>query len=78
MPSRLISWLKRGAFNVLVSLDQLGNTIAGGDPDETISSRAGKNNGKARWATWLCKLLNFLDPGHCDKAIEPDEGKNQL
>jgi len=29
-------------LNILISIDQLGNTFAGGDPDETISSRLGK------------------------------------
>ncbi|GAB5466965.1 MAG: hypothetical protein Kapaf2KO_24010 [Candidatus Kapaibacteriales bacterium] len=27
--------------NLLISFDQLGNTIAGGNPDNTISSRLG-------------------------------------
>lgn len=35
--------LKKYLYNILISLDQLGNTILGGDPDETISSRLGKN-----------------------------------
>ena len=74
----MIAWFKRGALNVLVSLDQLGNTIFGGDPDETISSRCGKNNGVKWWATTMCKFLNWIDPGHCKEAIEPDEGKNAL
>ena len=29
-------------LNILISLDQMGNTLLGGDPDETISSRLGK------------------------------------
>ena len=74
----MIRWLGKGAFNVLVALDQLGNTIVGGDPDETISSRAGKLNGKRLWATNLCRFLNWLDPGHCTSAIEPDEGGKAL
>lgn len=31
-------------YNVVLSLDQLGNTLAGGDPDNTISSRLGHLN----------------------------------
>lgn len=71
-------FFRRGAFNVLVALDQLANTIFGGDPDETISSRAGKLNGKTKWATLLCKLLDYLDPGHCPNSIEHDEGGKAL
>jgi hypothetical protein len=75
---KLFGWLGRGAFNVLVAIDQLGNAIAGGDPDETISSRAGKLNRQRLWATMLCNFLNWLDPGHCTDAIEPDEGEKAL
>jgi len=30
--------------NLLIALDQGGNTLIGGDPDETISSRFGKRS----------------------------------
>lgn len=63
-------------FNILVSLDQLGNTLIGGDPDETISSRAGKTMENSILSYWLCRVLHVLDPNHCKKSIEPDEGKN--
>ena len=33
----------RYVFNNLIALDQTWNTRFGGDPDETISSRLGKN-----------------------------------
>lgn len=29
-------------WNLLIAIDQLFNTILGGDPDETMSSRMGK------------------------------------
>lgn len=68
--------MKRYALNILVSLDQLINTLLWGDPDETISSRAGKAalHGK-RWGCVLCRLLDKLDSRHCNKSIEPDEGE---
>ena len=28
-----------------------------------------------RWACVLCRLLDRLDPNHCEKSIEYDEGK---
>lgn len=35
--------MKHYLFNILIALDQLGNTLAGGYPDETMSSRMGKH-----------------------------------
>lgn len=61
-------------FNILISLDQLGNTLLGGDPDETISSRCAKNQDKWYWH-YLGKVLEFVDPGHLEWSIEYDEGK---
>ena len=64
-------------WNILISIDQLANTILGGDPDETISSRAGKRQHEQKWAKWLCWALNKLDTGHCKESIEEDEGEDQ-
>jgi hypothetical protein len=67
--------LKSYLWNLLVSLDQSLNTILGGHPDETISSRAAKSRKQGkRWACILCDLLDKLDPNHCEKSIEADEG----
>lgn len=60
---------------IAVGADQTLNAALGGSEDETISSRAGKG---ARAGVWhwcvLCRLLDWLDPGHCRKSIEADEG----
>ena len=64
-------------WNILISIDQLVNTIFGGDPDETISSRAGKRQYEQSWAKHLCKFLNWLDTDHCKLSIEKDEGEDQ-
>lgn len=71
--------LKRYLWNILLSLDQLLNTVAGGDPDETISSRADKAQkaGKA-WGCILCKLLSKIQKNHCQRSIEPDEGSRAV
>ena len=67
---------KDWALNVLISIDQLGNALLRGDPDETISSRAAKAEVRGkRWGCLLCKFLDKLDPNHCEKSIETDEGK---
>jgi hypothetical protein len=71
--------------NLLIAIDQLGNALWAGSPDETISSRIGKlrrmeRSGKPmRWGPRvLGKLLNKIDPGHCEDAIEEDEGAEAL
>lgn len=62
-------------LNVLVGFDQLANAIFGGDPDETISSRAAKDAERGGWVgTQLCNCLDVLDPGHCQRVVERDEG----
>jgi hypothetical protein len=65
-------------WNVLIAIDQFLNAITGGDPDETISSRAGKRRQSHKWACYLCKFLNWLDTNHCKKSIELDEGSKAL
>ena len=67
--------MKEYFWNILLSLDQLVNTIFAGAPDETISSRAAKaeRNGK-KWGCVLCELLDKIDKDHCNKNIELDEG----
>lgn len=72
--------------NVLYAVDQLGNALSGGDPDETISSRLGKMKadygGVIPWrfplARIIDKVLNDIDPNHSIDAIEKDEGKDAL
>ena len=64
-------------WNMLIAVDQLVNTALGGDPDETISSRAGKRQHEATWARWLCWFLGKIDNNHCNESIEEDEGKDE-
>ena len=67
--------MKRYAWNLLIALDQFANTVLGGYPDETISSRAAKAaRAGRRWGCILCRLLDQIDKGHCEKSIEADEG----
>lgn len=70
--------VKKYIVNVCIALDQLVNAILLGDPDETISSRLGKFKSKVPPYQWICWLLDLIDPGHCDEAIEQDEGQDQL
>jgi hypothetical protein len=74
MPSTWKAWLKRWFWNNLVAEDQRWNALTGGDPDETISSRVAKRRANCLFCRWLCTALDRIDPGHCDKSLEPDEG----
>lgn len=66
--------MRRYLWNLLISFDQLANTIAGGDPDETISSRCGKTRDTSAISAVICCVLDWIDPGHVQRAIERDEG----
>lgn len=68
-------------LNVAIGLDQFLNTVWGGTPDETISSRIGRikeaNGNKIPWNRPVVKFieagLNKLQKDHCINAIERDE-----
>jgi len=67
-------------WNVLIGLDQTLNAAAGGNPDETISSRAAKE--AMAWRRWgivkeaAINLVFAVAAGqryHCEASLEPDE-----
>lgn len=59
----------RRPIAIALGFDQLANAATGGNEDETISTRAGRLRKEGRgWACVLCKLLDWLDPQHCDKS----------
>ena len=74
--------LGRYVWNNLIAFDQFVNTILGGDPDETISSRIGKitaeRPGSCRVCVLICKFLHLIDPDHCNKVIELDRGTRNV
>jgi len=60
--------IKKYFINLAISIDQLVNTILGGYPDETISSRAGKwvrANSQAKGGVWywLCGYTGNMVAG---------------
>lgn len=70
-------------MNVLVAIDQLGNAVAGGNPDATISARVGyfSKNAPAsiKWY-WQClkAVIDFTfypidGPSHSLNALEKDK-----
>lgn len=78
-------------WNALIAADQLANVLLSpllnlilrpgaarfGDPDETLSSVMGKlvEAGECRGCRLICRLLHLLDPEHCERSIERDEGR---
>lgn len=67
----------RYIINILVAIDQAVNAILGGDPDETLSSRAWKlAKAGMRWPARV--IDRILGRGHCEAAAEEDEGKNKV
>lgn len=59
---------KQRYWNMLIALDQLGNTYGGGHPEETISRRAARQSHKKGWKL-LGRILDKIDPGHMQKAL---------
>jgi len=69
--------LRKYARNLLVALDQFVNAVLGGDPDETISSRAAKRPDVWYWAA-LGWVIERISPGHLARSVENDEGADGL
>lgn len=81
----LFTVLRLYLFNLFVAVDQLANTIIGGDPGETISSRLGKGKlARKPVHAFLAKVVNlifeiiFRQQDHCTWSIQKDEGKNSI
>ena len=79
-----MSYLK----NILVSIDQLGNAIAGGNPDCTISGRIGYYSNHASHLTrWYWLILQFIvnftfypldGVEHCHYAYHNEENEKYI
>jgi len=69
--------VKRYFWNLLIAIDQCFNALTGGDPDETISSRVGKNKDKSKLSRFLSGFLDLFEWNHTEKSIEKDEGKDE-
>jgi hypothetical protein len=72
-------------WRILISIDQLANTLLGGNPDETISSRWGRAVRDARdgapapwYARYGCWALDKIDKDHCRSSIEYDDLGNPM
>lgn len=64
-------------YNLLIGLDQFFNTLFGGSPDETISSRVFRYKDSNVVARVTCKVLDTIDPNHCENSLEPEDHHSQ-
>jgi len=83
---KVLSKIGQYLLNQLLALDLLVNSLTGGDPRETLSSRFGKEirdekNGTddgCRICTFICRWLDVLDSRHCEKSIVHTVGSKEV
>lgn len=69
----------RYLLNFAIWIDEGVNTIFGGSPNETVSERAAKaRNAGRKWGCVLCRVLNWVNPGHCDNALTSTIGDDSV
>lgn len=68
---------QRYAIRILIAIDQVGTTLVGGFPDETMSSYAYRMDQKGRfWGRVWRPIIDFLfswkdyPHGHCEDAYQ--------
>ena len=61
-------------LNILRALDELGNTLAGGSPHETISSRLGRHWQGTFAERSIDKAAEIIagEKNHCEQAAEKE------
>lgn len=60
----------RRAWRLAIAKDQLANAALNGDEDKTISHRAAlARRAGRRWGCVLCRVLDAIDPDHCEKSV---------
>lgn len=81
----ILKVIRQFAFNLLYVLDTVLNTLIGGDPRETVSSRLGKGQVAGKPVhTELAKVVNFFfdlvfnEQHHCRKSIVSYEDSYSL
>lgn len=74
-------FLGRYLLSLSMAFNQLANVVLGGNPDMSISARAGYARARgAKFGTGVCHVLDWLDwhdgdapeGDHCQKAVNHD------
>ena len=78
--------MKRWLLGISMAFNQLFSALLGGDPDISVSARAGyARAGGSGTGTVVCQILDWLDPhdgdalkgDHCDIAIINDKNRDE-
>lgn len=64
--------LKQYFWNILWALDRLGNAILGGSSKMFISTRIYNHKDTSELCLFAYKILNWIDPWHCERAAHRD------
>lgn len=76
-----MKWLINYLLNIIIALDNLGNTFLGGYPDETISSRAWRcRNSSKLWgkARIVIDKVFFWERDHCYQSYLSEQQRKHL
>lgn len=68
-------------LDILIAIDQLGTTILGGYPDETLSCWAHRGYVKKTWFGWTRHIINalfFWQEDHCLSAYERERERKDV
>lgn len=59
------------ACNIAKMIDEMGNVDANGRVNQTISARAAiAANAGRKWGCVLCKILDAIQPNHCEDSLK--------
>jgi len=67
--------------NILIALDQLGTTLVGGWPDETLSSYAWRLHLQGKPMGWTHRVINAIfwwQSNHCRGAYRDEAERRQM
>ena len=68
-------------LSVAIAIDQLANSLMAGWPDETLSSRAYRMDGrKRRWTIVRAAIdgIFFWQPDHCKQSYDSERMRRQM
>lgn len=68
-------------MQLLVALDQLGNTLLGGYADETLSARAFRCHLQGDWPAWPYEAIDglfFWQAAHCHRSWRSEWERHQM
>ena len=65
-------------FWFFVEADRWLNVATGGNYPHTLSYRWGLKRQKCRFCLYMCVLLHWFDPDHCDRSVEHYNGRGKV